>query len=326
MRNFERSPQPQIDLNQGIPRTEVPKVEITPDQKEILESAIKFAEYLTDRWPQVDIVRKPVVKIDDKGTTVELPELPEGIETETRLNYYLCGSLATMLLACAKSFTEMDGTQLPALVEVCTREIPESARTILASFARQIGDLDYVPMNHYKKAEDPTRLGKGGGGPSFDEVPEAGRKVLRREERQIMVMCDPVKVFGINRVAKVNVEGRDYYIPTPDTIFAYKVLHLLENYERKPEKFNADFGKLLSALKEMYNEEELMQITRQILAHYEESMKELHTRLMRSLQRLDQDEPPPYEKRIPKSIERLLANQQLSPEIRAMLESLREQK
>ena len=322
MRNFERSPQPQNELKQGIPRIKVPEEETTPDQKEILESAISFAEYLTHRWPQV-----VVVETDDTGTTVELQELPEGIkkiETETRLNYYLCGSLATMLLACAKSFTEMDGTQLPALVEVCTREIPESARTILASFARQIGDLDYARMNHYKPG--PPRLTKGGGGPSFDEVPEAGRKVLRREERQIMVMCDPVKVFGINRVAKVNVEGRDYYIPTPDTIFAYKVLHLLENYERKPEKFNADFGKLLSALKEMYNEEELMQITRQILAHYEESMKELHTRLMRSLQRLDQDEPPPYEKRIPKSIERLLANQQLSPEIRAMLESLREQK
>ena len=322
MRNFERSPQPQNELKQGIPRIKVPEEETTPDQKEILESAISFAEYLTHRWPQV-----VVVETDDTGTTVELQELPEGIkkiETETRLNYYLCGSLATMLLSCAKSFTEMDGTQLPALVEVCTREIPESARTILASFARQIGDLDYARMNHYKPG--PPRLTKGGGGPSFDEVPEAGRKVLRREERQVMVMCDPVKVFGINRVAKVNVEGRDYYIPTPDTIFAYKVLHLLENYERKPEKFNADFGKLLSALKEMYNEEELMQITRQILAHYEESMKELHTRLMRSLQRLDQDEPPPYEKRIPKSIERLLANQQLSPEIRAMLESLREQK
>ena len=323
MRNFERSPQPQIDLNQGIPRTEVPKVEITPDQKEILESAIKFAEYLTDRWPQVDIVRKPVVKIDDKGTTVELPELPEGIETETRLNYYLCGSLATMILACATSFTKMDGTQLPALVEVCTREIPESARTILASFARQIGDLDYARMNHYKPG--PPRLTKGGGGPSFDEVPEAGRKVLRREERQIMVMCDPVKVFGINRVAKVNVEGRDYYIPTPDTIFAYKVLHLLENYERKPEKFNADFGKLLSALKEMYNEEELIQITRQILTHYEEAMEESHDRLVKLFFEGEENQRP-YEKKIPKSIERLLANQQLSPEIRAMLESLREQK
>ena len=325
MRNFERSPQPQIDLNQGIPRTEVPKVEITPDQKEILESAIKFAEYLTDRWPQVDIVRKPVVKIDDKGTTVELPELPEGMETETRLNYYLCGSLATMILACATSFTKMDGTQLPALVEVCTRKIPESARTILASFARQIGDLDYVPMNHYKKAEDPTRLGKGGGGPSFDEVPEAGRKVLRRGENQIKVMCDPLEAYGIKRVAKVNVGGRYYYIPTPDTILAYKVLHLLQNYEQKPEKFNADFGKLLSALKEMYSEEELIQITRQILTHYEETMEASHDRLVKLFFEGEENQRP-YEKKIPKSIERLLANQQLSPEIRAMLESLREQK
>jgi hypothetical protein len=168
-------------------------------------------------------------------------------------------------------------------------------------------------------------LGKGGGGPSFDEVPEAGRKVLRREEGQVMVMCDPVKAFGINRVAKVNVGGRDYYIARPDTILAYKVLHLLQNYEQKPEKFNADFGKLLSALKEMYNEEELIQITRQILTHYEEAMEESHDRLVKLFFEGEENQRP-YEKKIPKSIERLLANQQLSPEIRAMLESLREQK
>jgi Trp operon repressor len=325
MRNFERPPQPQIDLNQGIPMIEIPEGEITPDQKEILESAIKFAEYLTDRWPQVDIVRKPVVKIDDKGTTVELPELPEGMETETRLNYYLCGSLATMLFSCAKSFTKIDETQLPALVEVCTREIPESARTILASFARQIGDLDYVPMNHYKKAEDPTRLGKGGGGPSFGEVPEAGRKVLRRGENQIKVMCDPVEAYGIRGVAKVNVGGRDYYIARPDTILAYKVLHLLQRYETEPEKFNTDFEKLLSALKEMYNEEELIQITRQILTHYEEAMEASHYRLVKLFFEGEENQRP-YEKKIPNYIERVLANQQLSPDIQAMLESLREQK
>jgi hypothetical protein len=317
MENFERPPQ--IKPKQEIPRIEVPEGEITPDQKEILESAIRFAEYLTDRWPQVDTGRKPVVEIDDKGTIVELPEISERIETKTRLNYYLSGSLATMLLSCAKSFTEIDETQIPALVEVRTREIPESARKILASFARQIGDLDYVLMDHYKA--DPTRLKKGGGGPSFDEVPEAGRKVLRRGENQIMVMCDPVEAYGIKRVAKVNVEGQDYYVARPDTILAYKVLHLLQSYEQKPEKFNADFGKLFSALKEMYNEEELIQITRQILAHYEEAMEALHIRLNEN-----KEKPRPYEKLIPKFIERVLANQQLSPEIRTMLESLREQK
>jgi len=314
MENFERPPQ--IKPKQEIPKIEVPEVEITPDQKEILESAIRFAEYLTDRWPQVDTGRKSVVEIDDKDTTVELPEIPERIETKTRLNYYLSGSLATMLLSCAKSFTEIDETQIPALVEVRTREIPESARKILASFARQIGDLDYVPMDHYKA--DPTRLKKGGGGPSFDEVPEAGRKVLKRGENQIMVMCDPVETYGAKRVAKVNVEGQNYYVARPDTILAYKVLHLLQSYEQKPEKFNADFGKLLSALKEMYSEEELGQITQQVLTDYEEAMEGLHIRLNEG-----KENPPAYEKKIPKFIERVLANQQLSPEIRATLENLR---
>jgi len=223
MGNFEGPPQ--FTPPQEAPKVEKPETEITPEQKEILESATKFAEYLTGRWPQVDTGRKPVIEVDDKGTTVELPELPEGIETEARMNYYLSGSLASMLLSRAERFTEMEEAQIPALAEARTREIPESARKILSSFARQIGDLDYVPTDHYKA--NPTRLKKGGGGPSFDEVPEAGRKVLKRGENQIKVMCDPVEAYGARRIAKVNVEGQDYYVARPDTILAYKVLHLL---------------------------------------------------------------------------------------------------
>ena len=297
MKNFNEITPQQINLQ----KAEVTEGEITPDQEKILESAIIFVEYLTDHWPQV-----------------YTPEISEGMETETRLNYYLAGSLATMLLACAESFTEIDETQIPALVEVSTRKIPESARKILASFARQVGDLDYVPMDHYEA--DPKRLKKGGGGPSFDEVPEAGRKVSRRGKNQIMVMCDPVP-RGIIGVVKVNVRGRDYYIARPDTILAYKVLHLLESYETEQEKFNVDFGKLFSALKEMYKQEELIQTTRQLFAHYEVKMEALNTRL-----NTVREKPEPYEKEIPKFIERVLANQELPSEIRTVLESLREQK
>ncbi len=311
--------QPQFTLSQETSKTEKQETEITPEQKEILESATKFAEYLTSRWPQVDTGRKPVIEVDDKGATVELPESPEDIETEVRLNYYLSGSLASMLLSRAERFIEMDEAQIPALVEARTREIPESARKILSSFARQIGDLDYVPMDHYKA--NPTRLKKGGGGPSFDEVPEAGRKVLKQGENQIKVMCDPVEVYGARRIAKVNVEGQDYYVARPDTILAYKVLHLLQSYEQKPEKFNTDFGKLLGALREMYSEEELGQITQQVLTDYEDAMEGLHIRMNEG-----KENPPAYERRIPKFIERVLANQQVSPEIRATLEKLREQK
>lgn len=317
MENFEGPPQ--IMPKQETPKVEMPKREITPEQKEILESATKFAEYLTGRWPQVDTGRKPIIEIDDKGTTVELLELPEGIETEPKMNYYISGSLASMLLSRAERFSEMDETQIPTLAETRTREIPESARKTLAFFARQIGDLDYIPADHYKSS--PSRLRKGGGGPSFDEVPEEGRKVLKQGENQIKVMCDPVEAYGARRIAKVNVEGQDYYIARPDTILAYKVLHLLQSYEQEPEKFNADFGKLLGALKEMYSEEELGQITQQVLTDYEEAMEGLHIRLNEG-----KENPPAYEKKIPKFIERVLANQQVSPEIRVTLENLREQK
>lgn len=307
---------PQFTPPQEVSKMEKPKTEITPEQKEILNSAMKFAEYLTGRWPQVDTGRKPVIEIDNNDTTVELPELPEGIETEARMNYYLSGSLASMLLSRAERFAEMDEAQIPALVEARIREIPESARNILASFARQIGDLDYVPTDHYKA--NPTRLKKGGGGPSFDEVTEAGQKVLKRGENQIKVMCDPVEAYGPRRVARVNVEGQDYYVARPDTILAYKVLHLLQSYEQKPEKFNADFGKLLGAIREMYGEEEIEEITQQVLTDYEDAMEASHIR-----RNEDKENPPAYERKVPQFIERVLANPQLSPEIKTMLERLK---
>ena len=299
-----------------VPKIEKPEVEITSEQKEILESATKFAEYLTGRWPQVDTGKKLVVENNNKGAAVELPELSEGIETEPRMNYYLSGSLASMLLSRAERFTEMDETQIPVLTDSRTREIPESARKILASFARQIGDLDYVTTDHYKA--NPIRLKKGGGGPSFGEVPEEGRKVLKQGEGQIKVMCDPVEAYGPKRVAKVNVEGQNYYVARPDTILAYKVLHLLQSYEQKPEKFNADFGKLLGALQEMYSDEELKQITQQVLTDYEDAMEASYISINE-----DRENAPAYERKVPKFIERVLANPQVSSEIKTVLEGLK---
>ena len=296
----------------------VPDTETTLDKEKILKSAISFAEYLTtDLWPQVEVV-------ETKGTgTVRLWAFFERRKRiETRLRYYLCGSLATMLLAGATSFTEIDGTQLPALVEVCTIAIPESARAILASFARQIVDVDYVPINY--DGVELTRSRKVSFGPSLDEIPEAGRTVFRQDRGRVgRIMFDPVGVYGIIGVAKVSVGEQDYYIASPTAMLGYKVLHLLRKYEEKPEKLDSDLRILLNAMKKMYNEEELIQIIRKILAHYEEANKEWFIQLMRPSQRLNAGEPRPYQNIIPRYIERVLANQQLSPEIRDMLKSLR---
>ena len=265
------------------------KIEITPEQKEILESATKFADYLTNRYPQVDNA--------------------EGIEPQ--INYYLSGSLATMLLSQAETCIEVD----EKLTESSIREIPESTQDVLASFSRQIGDLDYVPTVHYR--DNPMRLKKGGGGPSFDEVPEEGLKALKRGENQFKIMCDPVDSYGVKRIAKIKVEDKDYYIARPDTMLAYKILHILQSYEQKPEKFNSDFGKLFGALGDMYTEEELEAITREILVNYENEMQNIYNQFNNT------DTSPAYQKQIPQYMQKVLSHEQISPEIRNILEKLR---
>lgn len=319
---------------QETSKSEMPEREVTPEQKEILESAEKFAEHLISLFPQVDENRRIVIEVDEKGTTVELPELPELIQTGPMMNYYLSGSLATMLLSRTEQFTEIDESQMPGVKEGQARTIPESARQILATFARPIGDLDYVPTDFYsgKKALVQNSWGKvsseeyqqmrakflwKGGGPKFDEIPEEAKKCLKRGETQLSIMVDPVESYGARRVAKVAVAGKEYFVARPDTIFAYKVLHLLQGYEQKPEKFNADFGKLLSAMKEIYSEDELLQITTQILTDYENATEASHRRFY------EDDESKPYEPKIPAFAKRVLANPQLSPEIKMILERLK---
>src|SRR3989338_3901532 len=111
---------PGVDPTRETSRVKTPEREVTPEQRELVESATKFAEYLISRWPQVDTSKKPAAEVDD-GTAVGSPELPERIEVEQRMNYYLSGSLASMLLSRAERFTEMDETQIPLLADTHTR-------------------------------------------------------------------------------------------------------------------------------------------------------------------------------------------------------------
>ncbi len=316
-------PQPQDIPTQEVLIKKSLKTEITTEQKEILQSAEKFAEYLTLHFPQYD----------QKGTNIELPEPPEVIQSGPMMNYYLSGSLATMLISRAEYFMEIDESQMPGVKEGQIRDIPESARQILATFARPIGDLDYVPTDYYigKKAHFQNSHEKvsseeyqqmraqylwKGGGPKFEEIPEEATRCLKRGETQLRIMVDPVESYGARRVAKIVVAGKEYFVARPDTIFAYKVLHLLQGYEQKPDKFNADFGKLFSAMKEMYSEDELLQVTMQILSDYDNDMEASHQRFHEG------DEAKPYEHKIPLFTNRILENQNITSEIRTVVEKI----
>lgn len=279
-----------------------------PERGLLLESSARFAEYLTGRWPQTNDGRRITLEIDERGTKVELPKLPDSVTTTPRLNYYIAGSLGTMLLAQADTITDLDEN-----LEVGqTMTIPVRTREILGSFVRQIGDLDYIPTDAYRK--DPTGLKKGGGGPSFDEVPENARRVLKISEGSIKLMCDPLTEYGTKRIARVVVGGKDYYLARPDTMLGYKILHILQGYERKPERFNEDFGKLLEAIRNMYSDEELISTTYQILQDYEEAMRQSHNSAGWDKQ---------YETRLPRFIRDTLSAPNLSPEIRTFIEKLK---
>lgn len=329
--NFEQ--QPGSNFEDEKPKIENFEMAPSPEQKKIIESAERFIEYLTSHWPQVDENRKIDIETEEKGKTVELPALPDSIETEPRLNYYLSGSLATMLLSKAESFTELDESQVPDLKEARTRNVPEKTRQILATFARPMGDLDYVPTDFYKGKQalvqdSYDRVGNDeyqkmraqylwkGAGPKFDAIPEDAKKCLKREESQTSVMCDPVESYGARRIAKISLDGNDYYIARPDTIFAYKILHLLQAYDQKPDKFNTDFSKLLMAMKEMYGEEELLQVAREVLTDYENTMLASYNRNYKDAS------GQPYEPKIPSFSRKVLSNQNVTPEIRGIIEKI----
>lgn len=314
--------------------------EAIQEQREMAANALELANYVVTRYAQVDDGREIIIQTDEVGTHIELPPLPENMSSEPRMNYYLSGSLATTLLAHADGYTELDETEMPRLVDRRSVQISPKAREIFTSFARPIGDLDYVRTDNYKarldqanalyrSGEDNTAyraarakiLTKGGGGPSYEEIPPNGRKALKQAKGQVMVFCDPVESYGAKRVARITVEDQDYYIARPDTILAYKVLHILQGYEQKPERFNQDFPKLLEALLETYPTEDLLSITDTVLTDYEEAMRGLHDQWEK-----EKDTPAPYEPKLPGMIQTVLAHPELDPSIRSVLETLQQAK
>lgn len=245
----------------------------------LVEPTIKLVEYLTTRYPQLDMENTIVIDTG-KGDYITLPPLPEGMVVEPTLNYYFAGSLATILLSQAQEVHLFHDTTGSELDLDRTMQITPQASKLLEEFIRPIGDIDYVQTQHYfelkevasrKSGEEYTQGRKKylwkGGGPKFDEIPQESLSSIRNVDRQIAVMVDPVEMFGPHKIAKVEVQGTEYFIVRPDAMVAYKFLNLLQSYDKKPERFNTDFPKLLLAISSFYSEDELLQIAHSTLAY-----------------------------------------------------------
>lgn len=249
------------------------------NRTKLLAGAQAFAEYITQKYPQ----------INDDG----------------KLNYYMSGSLAVMLLSQADSIDLLDSSQLPDISTRETRRLEEGLSEKLMNFTRPIGDFDYVETTAYKDAkkeipsysDDPEGyrrerkkfLFKGGGGPSIDELPDLAKDVLAEVKPGHKVMCDPVSTYGEDQVARVKIQDREYFISDPNQIFGYKVLHLMQSFGQKPEKFKKDFTVLHDALSELYTEEELIESAYAVLVGFEDSMAKYGPQASKQMKKLDQN-------------------------------------
>jgi hypothetical protein len=271
--------------NEGSPQKE---------QNAQIEAVIKFSQFLTSRYPQTDDMRNMSLEVND-GVHVQLPPLPDVLQTEPLLNYYLAGSLATTLLSRADTIDICEETTGSDITVSRTISNPPQSRAIFADFARPIGDIDYVTTDHYealkkqaadsygKVSDEEYRqsrkkfLWKGGGGPSFDEVPHEALPALKRSEGTLKIMCDPVAVYGAKKFARIEVGGQDIFIARPDTIITYKFLHALDSFNLKIDKFNTDFPKIFQAITGLYSEDELAAATHQALGDYEKALANVST-------------------------------------------------
>jgi hypothetical protein len=243
------------------------------------DAATAFASYVTEKYPQIN--------------------------KDGQLNYYVSGSLAVMLLSQADSIDLLDSSQLPDVSSRETRSLNGGLSAELADFTRPIGDFDYVETTAYKEAkkaipsysDDPEGysrerkrfLFKGGGGPSIDELPGLAKDVLAEAKSGNKVMCDPVLTYGKDQIARVRIQNRDYFISDPSQIFGYKVLHLMQSFGNKPDKFKRDFTVLHDALSQLYSEEELIESAYAVLVGFEDLMKQYGPQASKHMRQLDQN-------------------------------------
>ena len=200
-----------------------------------------------------------------KAFTNEVLEKYPQTSEDGKLNYYISGSLGVMLLLEGKRFEVIDETRLPKIVSIAEKEIPPEAAKTLEGFVRKIGDLDFVPLEEWKKSD--KRMRKGGGGLKISELSETAKKVLKISEYRKAVMCDPLEAVTPHRVARVRINGKEIYITEPKMMLAYKTVHIGQSFNNahKTDKFVSDFNAMLKGIEAIYSREELLRVTHETM-------------------------------------------------------------
>jgi hypothetical protein len=262
--------------------------------KDLLNSTLDLTVFITSRWNQIDFGTHILIETDDNGSIVDLPEFPYQMTTDPHLNYYFGGSIAKALITKSDCITILDNRKLPAIVEVKKMKIPDESKYILSESVKHVGDVDiiasdiylkrqHIILNSYRKIpmSDYSMLCakyiiNGGRELMIGNMPKNIQNVLHIDPGQIMIKCDQVENYGMMKVVKVTIDTGEYYVASPDMIFSYKLLQILQSFDHKPDILYRDFKSIYAAMLCLYSDSELSQAASQVAIQYAKEVRNVN--------------------------------------------------
>ena len=194
------------------------------------------------------------------------------VDEQGKLQYYMCGSLATMLLSNAISVERCSVTG--ELVESSLEEkvIPQEARETLSLFARPIHDIDVINVagnvvENSKITVDGRVKNRMLRAPVQRAVPDV-EQLFRRQSDYWSAFAnidslEEERNINKHRVAKITMEdGTELYITSPEALIAHKLdetiqLVVQKNDEEKYAKDIRDLATMIGGISKIYDKKEL---------------------------------------------------------------------
>jgi hypothetical protein len=209
----------------------------SPSIDDLLEGAKDLAEALDHQQPQVK-------------------ERGEG----QQLNYLIRGSLIFPLYTQADTFSDVTN-QDRGIKRSRPATIPDESQEAFKQLTRQIGDIDYIPIQDNFHLNDISR----------SDLPDGAHDLFEDDLDEITY--DPLDTTT-KKAAQLTIDDNELYVSHPEELVASKTIQLLEEYEKKQERIDHDFPLLLDAVEPLVGREQLVEATYDSLLASEEAHKE----------------------------------------------------
>ena len=194
------------------------------------------------------------------------------IKEKGKLQYYLCGSLATMLLSNATSIENCNIGENSIMNIQEKKTISQEAREDLSLFARPIHDIDVINVSipGYIFKNDKVNIdGHMKAGTSIGQVRIAIPDIERlfpsfRSSFDIDPLEYSRKIVK-HRVAKITIgENKEIYITAPEALIAHKLEETIQLCSQKSdldkyEKDIKDLATMISGISKIYDKKDLVQ-------------------------------------------------------------------